>query len=85
MLLKVIPQLTFLSGWGGMCVLSRVQHFATPWTVARTIHGIFQSRTREWVAIPPPADLPDLGVKPVSLATPALEGRFFTTVPPGRA
>ena len=84
MLLKLIAQLTFLTGWSGVCVLSRAQHFATLWTVARTIHGIFQSRTREWVAISPQWDLPGLGTKPVSLAPPALAGRFFTTVPPGR-
>ena len=34
--------------------LSCVQHFGTPWTVAYTgssIHGIFQARILEWVAI----------------------------------
>ena len=28
--------------------------------------------------------LPDPGIKPVSLVSPALGGRFFTTVPPGK-
>ena len=28
---------------------------------------------------PTPGDLPDLGIKPVSLASPALAGTFFTT------
>ena len=82
--LKVIAQLTFLIGWSGVCVLTCVQHFATPWTVAGTIHGIFWSRTQEWDAILPPGDLPDLGLKPVSLASPALAGRFLTTVTLGR-
>ena len=27
----------------------------------------------------PPRDLPHLGIKPVSLTSPALAGRFFTT------
>ena len=45
-----------------------------------SVHGIFQARILEWVAMPsPPGDLPDLGIKPVSLASPALVGGFFTT------
>ena len=32
---------------------------------------------------PPPGDLPDPGIEPVSPASPALAGRFFTTEPPG--
>ena len=31
---------------------------------------------------PPPGDLPDPRIEPTSLASPALVGRFFTTVPP---
>ena len=34
---------------------------------------------------PPPEDLPDPGFELASLATPALAGRFFTTVPPGKS
>ena len=38
-----------------MKLLSRVQRFATPWTVCSlpvfSIHGILQARIREWVAI----------------------------------
>ena len=33
----------------------------------------------EWVAFPPPGDLPNPGIKP---ASPALPGGFFTTEPP---
>ena len=36
------------------CGLSHVQLFATPWTVAlsgSSVHGIFQARILEWVAI----------------------------------
>ena len=33
---------------------------------------------------PTPGDLPDPGIESVSLAPPALAGRFFTTVPPGK-
>ena len=44
-----------------------------------SVHGIFQARTPEWIADPPPGDLPDPGIKPASLASPALGGGFFTT------
>ena len=33
---------------------------------------------------PLPGDLPDSGIKPMSLMGPALAGRLFTTVPPGK-
>ena len=41
-------------------------------------HGIFQAKTLEWVPFPPPGDLPDPGIEPVSLTSPALTGGFFT-------
>ena len=46
-----------------------------------SVHGIFQARILEWVAIPSPGDLPDPGIEPLS---PALAGSFFTTVPLGK-
>ena len=41
---------------------------ATPWTVAlqAPVHGILQARMLEWVAIPSPWDLPNLGTEPGS-------------------
>ena len=36
-------------------------------------------------ALPPLADLPDLGIWPASLMSPALPGRFFTTCAPWEA
>ena len=33
---------------------------------------------------PSPGDLPDPGIEPVSLASPALADGFFTTEPPGK-
>ena len=33
---------------------------------------------------PTPGDLPNPGIEPVSPGCPALAGRFFTTVPPGK-
>jgi len=46
-----------------------------------SIHGIFQARILEWVAIPLPGDFPNPGIK---FKSPALAGRFFTTEPPGK-
>ena len=39
------------------------------------------SRQEYWSGLPfpSPGDLPDPGLKPMSLASPALAGRFFTT------
>ena len=42
-------------------------------------YGIFQARILEWVAIPTLGDLPNPGIKPASLPSPALAGGFFTT------
>ena len=37
-----------------------------------TVHGVFQARILEQVAIfPPPGDLPDPGIKPMSPMSPA--------------
>ena len=46
-----------------------------------SVHRILQARILEWVAFPPPGDLPDLWIE---LTSPALAGRFFTTEPPGK-
>ena len=42
-------------------------------------HGILQARILEWIAMPfpSPGDLPDPGVEPTSLMSPALASRFF--------
>ena len=43
------------------------------------------SRQESWSGLPcpPPGDLPNPGTEPSSLASPALAGRFFATVPTG--
>ena len=49
---------------------------ATPRTIAPQAPvsmGILQARRRDWVAIPPPGDLPDPGTEPVSPVAPALQ------------
>ena len=42
------------------------------------------SKQKYWsgLSFPTPGDLPDPGIKPVSLASPALAGRFLNTGPP---
>ena len=42
--------------------------FATPWTVASSVHGILQARILDWVAISPSRDLLDPGIEPGSSA-----------------
>ena len=44
-----------------------------------SVHGILQARILVSAAFPPPGDLSDPGVQPMSLMSPALAGRFFTT------
>ena len=44
-----------------------------------SVHGILQGRILQWVAMPVYRDLPNPGIEPVSLMSPALVGRFFTT------
>ena len=69
-------------------VLSPVRLFFDPLGCnppASFVHGIFQARVLEWVVpFPVPGNLPDPGIKPASLASPAMAGGFFTTVPPGK-
>ena len=45
-----------------------------------SVHGILQARILEWGAISYSRSLSDPGIKPTSLASPALAGRFFTIV-----
>ena len=46
-----------------------------------SVHGIFQARILEWVAISFSRDLPVPGIELASLASPAVASRFFTTAP----
>ena len=69
---------------GGVCVLrhlSRVQLFATPWTVANQVPlSMGFSRQESWSGLPclPLGDLPDPGTEPASLTSPSLAGGFST-------
>jgi len=44
-----------------------------------SVHGIFEPRILEWVACPPTGDIPNKGIEPTTLTSPALAGKFFTT------
>ena len=58
--------------------------FATPWTVAPQAPLSMELSGQEYwsgVPCPPPGDLPDPEIKPMS---PALVGGLFTTEPPGK-
>jgi len=65
--------------------LSHVQLFVTLWTKARQVPLSMEfSRQEYWSGLPfpTPGNLPNLGIKPTSPASPALAGEFFTTEPP---
>ena len=62
--------------------LSHVRLFATPWTVAHQAPlsiGSSRQEQRSGLPSPSPGALPKPGIKPVSLASPALAGELFTT------
>ena len=70
-------------------MLSHVQLFGAHWTAAFQAPlsmELFFFRQEYWSGLPfpPPQDLPDSGIKPMSLASAALSGRFFTTKLPGK-
>ena len=67
---------------GPLIVLGRIQRFAALWTVARQAPPSMQLPRQEYwsgLPFPSPGNLPDPGVKPTSLMSPALAGEFFTT------
>ena len=73
------------------CALSRVQLFATPGSAVfasrQALLPMGFSRQECWSGLPfpSPGDLPNPGIESSkSLLSPALAGRFFTTVPSGK-
>ena len=69
-------------------MLNRIQLSEVLWTVAcQALLSMGFSRQEYWsgLPLPTPEDIPDPGIKPTSPATPALEGGFFTTGPPGKS
>ena len=60
--------------------LSCARHFATPLAVAHqapTSMGFSRQECWSGLPRPPPGDLPDPGIEPTSLMSPALAGGFF--------
>ena len=71
----------------GCAVLSCVQLFAIPWTVASWAPLSMGFPGQEYwsgLPFPLPGDLPDPGIESASLASPALASGFFTTRPPNK-
>ena len=70
-------------------VLTHVQLFVTPWTVAhQTPLSMRFFRQGYWSGLPfpsPEGDLPHGGIEPVSPASPALADGLFTTEPPRKS
>ena len=61
---------------------SHVQLLETLWTVAHQAPlSMGFSRQEYWSGLPcpPPGDLPNRGIEPTTLMSPALAGGFFTT------
>ena len=67
------------------CMLSHFSHvrlFVTLWTVAcQAPLSMGFSRQEYWneLSCPPPGEIPDPGTKSISLVSPALVRKFFTT------
>ena len=80
--LKYNLQDLFMHACMCMCEsLGCVQLFATPWAVACQAPLSIGFPRQEYCSelpFPPPGNLPDPGIEPVS---PAMAGRFFTTEP----
>ena len=73
-----------MSGEG---VLNHVLLFVTPWTLAHQAPLCMKFSRQEYgnrLLFPAIGDLPNPRIKPTSLASPALAGGFFITVPPGK-
>ena len=75
-----------------MCVCAQslslvLLFFVTPWTATHQGPLSMGFSRQEYCGGLPflsPWDLPNPGIKRASLVSPALAGRFFTTVPPGK-
>ena len=78
------------SNYINVCVLSHFSHvqlFVSLWTAAHQAPlsmGFFKQEYWSRLPFPPLGDLPDPGIKPESLGSPAMAGRFFTTEQPGK-
>ena len=71
-----------------MCLITQLcPLFENPWTiVCQTPLSMGFSRQEYWhgLPFPSPGHLSHVGIESLSLASPALAGRLFTTAPPGK-
>ena len=70
-----------------MCACCLVLFFATPWTVAHQAPlsmGFFRQECWSGLPFPPPGDLPDPGIEPMSLSSPTLADDYLPLAPPGK-
>ena len=83
-LFRIISPISLLID-ASVFVLSQFKHvrlFATPWTVAHQAplsEGFSRQEYCSGLPHPLPGNLPDSGVKPMPLTSPASADRFFTT------
>ena len=78
----MIPVDSALSSYSSLVLvaLSCIQLVATTWSPpGSSVHGIFQTGILERVAYPTVGHLPNPEIEPMSFASPALAGGFFTT------
>ena len=54
------------------------------WECVCTCTRVLREEYWSGLSFPSPGDLPNPGIKPTSLVSPALAGGFFTNVPPGK-
>ena len=83
-----LPFTTFRSLLKLMSIESVVSNSEMPWTVAcQAPLSMGFSRQEYWSGLLclPPEDLPNLGIEPESLTSPALAGGFFTSSAPWEA
>ena len=73
------------SGGAALCSVMS-DSFVAPWTVAHQAPLYMEFSRQSWsrLPFPTPGDLSNPGIEHVSLAPPALAGRFCTTAPSGK-
>ena len=76
---QILYQLSYQRSPKSLSLLSHIQLFATPWTVASLSMELPRQEHWSGLPFPPPGDLPDPGFKPRS---PALQADSLSSEPP---
>ena len=74
----IFQNLEQINGWWWCLVAKSCPNLLQPHGLS-SLHGILQARILEWVPCSVPGDLSNPGIELVSLTSPALAGRLFTT------